>query len=81
VENERTLAEINKTVQENIKPMGSRIRWKVTGVAIIDDICHSNRVVDEYQIADSVLGSSISRIDHIINLAVDEMERLYFIIN
>lgn len=80
MENDRTFAEINRTVQENIRPTGSMIRCNVTGDLVIDLMCHSNNVVEEYQIDDRVLGTSKISISHIVILATDEIDMKGFII-
>lgn len=80
MENDRTLAEINRTVQENIRPIGSMIKLNTIGVDVIDDMCHSRSVTEDNQMADNVFGSRIRRIDHIISLAVIEIGVNCFII-
>jgi hypothetical protein len=45
VENLRTLAEIIRTVQENMSPRGSKMRVNITGVDEMEKRFHSKRVV------------------------------------
>lgn len=45
VENLKTLAEINRTVIENIIPKGSTMRVKIIGDCEIDINLHSSKIV------------------------------------
>jgi hypothetical protein len=50
VEKDKTFAEINKTVEENIRPMGSRIKERKIGVLWTYIIFHSIKIVLECQV-------------------------------
>lgn len=60
-ENFSTLAEINKTVLENKRPIGSQIRVRRIGVLEMGIITHSRRVVELLCIDHRVEGNIINR--------------------
>jgi hypothetical protein len=60
-ENFSTLAEINRTVLENKRPMGSQTRVRRIGVLEMGIITHSRRIVELLCIDHSVEGSKINR--------------------
>lgn len=59
------MAEINSTVQQNINPIGSKIRCNVTGVEVVV-IVHSRRVVVFVHKVFMVRGKIRDKIIHII---------------
>lgn len=65
MENDSTLAEINNTVQQNISPIGSKIRWSVIGVEA-GLMVHSIKVVVFIHTVLMVRGKTRDRIIHII---------------
>ena len=66
------MAEINRTVDENIIPIGSKMKLKIMGVEEIDTIDHSKSSVFDDQIIITVNGNVIIRSNHIMLLAIED---------